>query len=326
MQAAINAASNLLPNDLPVPPTYNKVNPADAAVLTLAITSPTMPLPQVRDLVDTRVAQKLSQIPGVGLVSVAGGQRPAVRVQVNPQALAANGMSLSDLRTAIVGANVNQPKGNLDGPLRSTTINANDQLKTPTDYNSLIIAYKNNAPLRLSDVARAVEGAEDVRQAAWAGDKPAILLNIQRQPGANVIDVVNRINALLPQLRVAARHAGRDRGVRSHPDHPRLGGRRAVRDAAGRGAGGDGDFRVPAQPHGHLDSQRGGAAVAGGHLRHHVPGRLLHQQPDADGADHRHRLRGGRRHRHDREHRPPHRGGRARCRRRSRAPRRSASR
>ena len=203
MQAAINAASNLLPNDLPVPPTYNKVNPADAAVLTLAITSPTMPLPQVRDLVDTRVAQKLSQIPGVGLVSVAGGQRPAVRVQVNPQALAANGMSLSDLRTAIVGANVNQPKGNLDGPLRSTTINANDQLKTPTDYNSLIIAYKNNAPLRLSDVARAVEGAEDVRQAAWAGDKPAILLNIQRQPGANVIDVVNRINALLPQLRAS---------------------------------------------------------------------------------------------------------------------------
>nr|WP_283093824.1 MdtB/MuxB family multidrug efflux RND transporter permease subunit [Achromobacter sp. Marseille-Q0513] len=203
VQAAINAASNLLPNDLPVPPTYNKVNPADAAVLTLAITSPTMPLPQVRDLVDTRVAQKLSQIPGVGLVSVAGGQRPAVRVQVNPQALAANGMSLSDLRTAIVGANVNQPKGNLDGPLRSTTINANDQLKTPTDYNSLIIAYKNNAPLRLSDVARAVEGAEDVRQAAWAGDKPAILLNIQRQPGANVIDVVNRINALLPQLRAS---------------------------------------------------------------------------------------------------------------------------
>ena len=137
----------------------------------------------------------------MGLVSVAGGQRPAVRVQVNPQALAANGLGLTDLRTAVVGANVNQPKGNLDGPLRSTTINANDQLKSPTDYNDLIIAYKNNAPLRLSDVARAVEGAEDTRQAAWAGDKPAILLNIQRQPGANVIDVVNRIQTLLPQLR-----------------------------------------------------------------------------------------------------------------------------
>ncbi|MCJ9711237.1 efflux RND transporter permease subunit, partial [Bordetella hinzii] len=203
VQAAINAASNLLPSDLPVPPVYNKVNPADAAVLTLAITSPTMPLPQVRDLVDTRMAQKLSQVPGVGLVSVAGGQRPAVRVQVNPQALAAAGLGLSDLRTAVVGANVNQPKGNLDGPLRSTTIDANDQLKSPTDYNDLIIAYKNNAPLRLSDVARAVQAAEDTRQAAWVGDKPAILLNVQRQPGANVIDVVDRIRDMLPQLRAA---------------------------------------------------------------------------------------------------------------------------
>jgi multidrug efflux pump len=203
VQAAINAASNLLPNDLPLPPTYNKVNPADAPVLTLGITSPTMPLPQVRDLIDTRMAQKLSQIPGVGLVSIAGGQRPAVRVQVNPQALAANGLAMSDLRTAVVAANVNQPKGNLDGPQRSTTINANDQLKSPTDYNDLIIAYRNNAPLRLSDVAKAVQGAEDVRQAAWAGDKPAVLLNVQRQPGANVIDVVDRINALLPQLRAS---------------------------------------------------------------------------------------------------------------------------
>ena len=203
VQAAINAASNLLPSDLPVPPTYNKVNPADAPVLTLAISSPTMPLPQVRDLVDTRVAQKLSQIPGVGLVSVAGGQRPAVRVRVNPQALAANGLTMADLRSAVVGANVNQPKGNLDGPQRSTTINANDQLRSPTDYNDLIIAYRNGAPLRLSDVAQAVEGAEDVRQAAWAGDKPAILLNIQRQPGANVIDVVDRVHALMPELRAA---------------------------------------------------------------------------------------------------------------------------
>ncbi|WP_233234143.1 MdtB/MuxB family multidrug efflux RND transporter permease subunit [Bordetella sp. LUAb4] len=203
VQAAINAASNLLPNDLPVPPTYNKVNPADAPVLTLAITSPTMPLPQVRDLVETRMAQKLSQVPGVGLVSIAGGQRPAVRVRVNPQALAGNGLSLSDLRTAIVAANTNQPKGNLDGPMRSTTINANDQLKSPTDYNDLIIAYRNNAPLRLSDVAQTMQGAEDVRQAAWAGDKPAILLNVQRQPDANVIDVVDRIQALMPQLRLS---------------------------------------------------------------------------------------------------------------------------
>jgi len=203
VQAAINAASNLLPSDLPVPPIYNKVNPADTPVLTLAISSPTMPLPQVRDLVDTRMAQKLSQVPGVGLVSVAGGQRPAVRVQVNPVALASTGMSLDDLRSAIVGANVNQPKGNLDGPERSTTIDANDQLKSPTEYNDLIIAYRNNAPVRLSDVAKATQGAEDIRQAAWAGGKPAILLNVQRQPGANVIDVVDQMRAMLPQLRAA---------------------------------------------------------------------------------------------------------------------------
>lgn len=203
VQAAINAASNLLPSDLPVPPIYNKVNPADTPVLTLAISSPTMPLPQVRDLVDTRMAQKLSQVPGVGLVSVAGGQRPAVRVQVNPVALASTGMSLDDLRSAIVGANVNQPKGNLDGPERSTTIDANDQLKSPTEYNDLIIAYRNNAPVRLSDVAKAMQGAEDIRQAAWAGGKPAILLNVQRQPGANVIDVVDQMRTMLPQLRAA---------------------------------------------------------------------------------------------------------------------------
>ena len=203
VQAAINAASNLLPNDLPTPPIYSKVNPADTPVITLAISSPTMALPNVRDLVDTRMAQRLSQIPGVGLVSVAGGQRPAVRVQVNPNVLASQSMTLADVRSAITGANVNQPKGNLDGPERSTTINANDQLRSPTDYNNLILAYRENRPVRLSDVGRAIESAEDVRQAAWVGDTPAILLNIQRQPGANVIDVVDRIHAMLPALREA---------------------------------------------------------------------------------------------------------------------------
>ena len=203
VQAAINAASNLLPSDLPVPPTYSKVNPADAPVLTLAISSPTTPLPKVRDLVDTRMAQRLSQIPGVGLVSIAGGQRPAVRVQVNPNVLAGHSLTLADVRSAIASANVNQPKGNLDGPERSTTINANDQLRTPTDYNDLIISYVENRPVRLSDVGRAIEDAEDVRQAAWVGATPAILLNIQRQPGANVIDVVDRIHAMLPTLRQA---------------------------------------------------------------------------------------------------------------------------
>jgi len=200
VQAAINAASNLLPNDLPAPPIYNKVNPADTAVISLAVTSPTLPLYQVRDLIDIRVAQKLSQINGVGLVSIAGGQRPAVRIQADPQALAAHNLTLAGLRSAIVGANVNQPKGNLDGPERSTTINANDQLRSIEDYEQLIIAYENGAPLRLRDVATARQDAENIRQAAWVGSTPAILLNIQRQPGANVIEVVDRVKALLPSL------------------------------------------------------------------------------------------------------------------------------
>ena len=203
VQAGINAAASLLPKDLPAPPIYNKVNPADAPVLTLAITSPTVPLPQIRDLVDTRVAQKLSQISGVGLVTVLGGQRPSVRIQANPHALAAAGLTMADLRAAVVAANVNQPKGTLDGPLRSTTINTNDQLKSPSDYLGLILAYRNKAPLRLEDVATVVVGPEDVRLAAWADRQPAVLLNVQRQPGANVIEVVDRIKVLLPQLRQA---------------------------------------------------------------------------------------------------------------------------
>lgn len=203
VQAAINAASNLLPRDLPAPPIYNKVNPADAAVMTLAITSPTVPLPQVRDLVDTRMAQKISQVTGVGLVTIAGGQRPAMRIQANPQALAAYGLTLADLRTAVVSANVNQPKGTLDGPVRSTTIDANDQLRNPSDYRGLIVAYRNEAPLRLADIASVVMDAEDSRLAAWANQQPAILLNVQRQPGANVIEVVDRIQKILPQLRAA---------------------------------------------------------------------------------------------------------------------------
>ncbi|HEY9280558.1 MAG TPA: multidrug efflux RND transporter permease subunit [Eoetvoesiella sp.] len=201
VQAAINAASNLLPGDLPAPPIYNKVNPADTPVISLAITSPTLPLHEVRNLIDIRVAQKLSQISGVGLVSIAGGQRPAVRIQANPQALASHNLTLADVRSAIIGANVNQPKGNLDGPERSTSINANDQLSSVQDYEQLIIAYENDAPLRLKDVAVAVQDAENIRQAAWIGSTPAILLNIQRQPGANVIEVVDRVKGLLPSLR-----------------------------------------------------------------------------------------------------------------------------
>jgi multidrug efflux pump len=200
VQAAMNAANNLLPNDLPQPPVYNKVNPADTPVLTLAITSNTVPLPQVHDLVDTRVAQKLSQLPGVGLVSIAGGQRPAVRIQANPQALAAHGLNLENLRSVIGAANVNQPKGNFDGPERSFMLDANDQLRSPEAYKELIVAYRDGAPLRISDVADVVDGAENSRLAAWANELPAVLVNVQRQPGANVIDVVERIQQLLPQL------------------------------------------------------------------------------------------------------------------------------
>lgn len=200
VQAAINAASNLLPSDLPAPPVYNKVNPADTPVLTLAISSKTMPLPKLNDLVDTRVAQKLAQISGVGMVSIAGGQRQAVRIKVNVDALAANGLNLDDVRTLIGASNVNQPKGNFDGPTRVSMLDANDQLRSPEEYANLILAYNNGAPLRLKDVAEIVDGAENERLAAWANQNHAVLLNIQRQPGANVIEVVDRIKGLLPSI------------------------------------------------------------------------------------------------------------------------------
>ncbi|QXG26900.1 MdtB/MuxB family multidrug efflux RND transporter permease subunit [Pseudomonas viridiflava] len=200
VQAAINGATNLLPTDLPAPPVYNKVNPADTPVLTLAITSKTMLLPKLNDLVDTRMAQKISQISGVGMVSIAGGQRQAVRIKVNPEALAANSLNLADVRTLISASNVNQPKGNFDGPTRVSMLDANDQLKSPEEYANLILAYKNGAPLRLKDVAQIVDGAENERLAAWANRNQAVLLNIQRQPGANVIDVVDRIKTLLPGI------------------------------------------------------------------------------------------------------------------------------
>ncbi len=200
VQAAINAASSLLPGDLPAPPIYSKVNPADAPVITLAITSKTLPLTKVEDLVDTRMAQKISQLPGVGLVSLSGGQRPAIRIQANPKLLADIGLSLDDVRIAIANANVNSSKGSFDGAERASTIDANDQLKTAPEYSKQIIAFKNGAPIRLSDVATVEEAPENVRLGAWSNGEPAVIVNIQRQPGANVIEVVNRIKKLLPQI------------------------------------------------------------------------------------------------------------------------------
>ena len=203
VQAAINAAGNLLPADLPAPPIYAKVNPADAPILTLALTSKTMPLTQVEDLADTRLAQKISQLPGVGLVSISGGRRPAVRIQANNRQLAAYGLNIDDLRTTLATANVNTPKGNFDGPSRAYTINANDQIRKASDYNDLVVAYRNGAPVKLSDVAEAKEGAQNTKLAAWVNAQEAVILNIQRQPGANVIEVVDGIQRLLPQLRAA---------------------------------------------------------------------------------------------------------------------------
>jgi multidrug efflux pump len=203
VQAAINAAGNLLPVDLPAPPIYAKVNPADAPVLTLALTSKSMPLTQVEDLADTRIAQKISQLPGVGLVSIAGGQRPAVRIQADPRKLAAYSLNIDDLRTTIVNANVNIPKGSFDGPMRSATVNANDQLQQADDYRKLVIAYRAGAPVMLTDVARVVAGAQNDQLAAWSGDTPAVIMNIQRQPGANVIAVVDGIKARLPELQAS---------------------------------------------------------------------------------------------------------------------------
>jgi multidrug efflux pump len=203
VQAAINSASNLLPPDLPNPPIYSKINPADSPILTLALTSTSLPLSRVEDLAETTLSQKISQLPGVGLVSIGGGQRPAVRIQANPTALAAYGLSLEDLRTSLGQANVDQAKGNFDGPHQAFTIGANDQLLTSDGYRPLIIAYHNGAPIRLSDVATVFDGAENVKQAAWANDHPAVILNIQRQPGANIISVVDRIKKLLPQLQAS---------------------------------------------------------------------------------------------------------------------------
>ncbi len=203
VQAAINAATTYLPAGLPNPPVYSKVNPADAPILTLALTSQTMPLPQIEDFAETRLAQKISQLSGVGLVSIGGGQRPAVRVQVNPTALASYGLSLEDVRAVIAASNVNAAKGNFDGPRLSYTINSNDQLLTSAAYKPLIIAYKNGAPVRLQDVANVIDDAQDVHQIAWMNTQPAVIVNVQRQPGANVIAVADRITQLLPQLQSA---------------------------------------------------------------------------------------------------------------------------
>ncbi|MGI3775741.1 MAG: multidrug efflux RND transporter permease subunit [Janthinobacterium lividum] len=200
VQAAINAAGNLLPSDLPAPPIYAKVNPADAPILTLALTSKTLPLTRVEDIIETRLASRISQVAGVGLVSVSGGNRPAVRVRANPRALAAYGLNIDDLRTTLGNLNVNTPKGSFDGPAQSWTVDANDQLPSAEAYRAAVVAYRNGAPVHLSDVATVVDGAENVSLGAWANREAALIVNVQRQPGANVIAVVDAVRKLMPQL------------------------------------------------------------------------------------------------------------------------------
>ena len=201
VQAAINAAQTYLPSDLPVPPIYSKTNPADTPILTLALSSKTIPLSQVEDLADTRFAQKISQLPGVGLVSISGGQKPAVRVRVNPTALSSYGINLEDVRTALQQTSLDQAKGNFDGPQQDYQIQSNDQLLAASDFEQVIIAYHNGSPVKLSDVATVENGVENNRQAAWMNETPAVIVNIQRQPGANIIQVVDRIKKLLPVLK-----------------------------------------------------------------------------------------------------------------------------
>jgi multidrug efflux pump len=203
VQAAINIAATYLPRELPNPPIYSKVNPADTPVLTLALSSDTLPLTKVEDLADTNLAQKISQLPGVGLVSISGGQKPAIRVQADPTKLASYGLSLEDVRSVLSQANVDQAKGNLEGPRQSFSIGANDQLFSTEEYRAIVLAYKNGAPVRLSDVADVIDGAENVKQAAWMNERPAVIVNIQRQPGANIINVVDRVKRLLPQLKAS---------------------------------------------------------------------------------------------------------------------------
>ena len=318
VQESINAAGTYLPPDLPTPPIYSKSNPADAPVLTLALSSDTLPLPKVEDLADTRLTPKISQLPGVGLVSISGGQKPAVRIRANPTLLASYGLNLEDLRSAIVAANVNQAKGNFDGPHQSYQIGANDQLLSSADYRPLIVAYRNGSPVKLTDVATVEDDVENVRQAAWMNETPAVIVNIQRQPGANVIAVVDRIKALLDQL------------MKSLPSSVKV-SILTDRTTTIRASVHDVEFELMLTVALvvmviFLFLRNLAATVIPsvavplslvGHLWRDVPARLQPEQPELDGLDHFHRLRRGRRHRDDREHHALYRRRRAaHCRRR----------
>ncbi len=293
VQAAINAAGGQLPKNLPSPPTYRKVNPADSPILLLSATSDTLPLTTVSDRTDAQLAQQISQISGVAQVFVGGQQKPSIRVQINPAKLVARGLSLEDVRSQIAIATTDNPKGNIDGERRAFTIYANDQLTESKDWNDVIIAYRNGGPLRIRDVGRAVEGPEDMKTAAWADGERGVFLVIFKQPGANVIDTVDRIKAQLPRLIAdTASHQGQAY-QRPHPHDPSGGGGRADHPTDHHCAGGDRDLPVLAQLLGDGYPEHHGAAGAAGRLLADVGVRLFAGQSLADGADDRRRLRGG---------------------------------
>ena len=303
VQASINVASNFLPRDIPNPPIYSKVNPADAPILTFALTSDSVPLARVQDLADTRLAQKLSQVSGVGQVSVTGGQKPAVRVQANPTSLSAMGLTLEDVRSALATANVNLAKGSFDGPKQAIIIGANDQLFTADQFRELIVSYRNGAPVKLGEVANVIDDVENIRQFAWHNTTPAVLLNIQRQPGANIIEVVDRIYAMLPQLKqslpasvgieVLTDRTVTIRASIESVKHELLFtiGLVVLRN-----------FLVSAQCASDNHSKRCGASIDCGYVRRDVSPWLHAEQSDFDGADYFDWIRGRRCDCNDRKH------------------------
>ena len=307
VQAAINAASGVLPKNMPNPPVYNKVNPADTPILTLQITSDTLPLEKVNDLADTVLAQKLSEVSGVGLVTIEGNQKPAVRVRIDPAAIASFGLGLEDVRNALMANNVNAPKGSFDGPRQSYTINANDQILSAAEYRPVIVAYRNGSPVRLGDIGEVIDNVENVRLAGWVGDQPSVILDIQRQPGANIIETADRVKALLPRLRASIPPSVKVSILTDRTETIRASvARRPVHADAHGGAGRHGDVCLPAKVLGHGDPERRVAAGGHRHVRRDETGRVQPGQPVPDGADDLHRVRRGRRHCDDREHRPLH--------------------
>ena len=268
VQGAINAASGQLPKNLPSPPTYRKVNPADSPILLLSATSDTLPLTTVSDAVDAQLAQQISQISGVAQVIIGGQQKPSIRIQVDPAKLVAKGLSLEDVRSQIAITTVDSPKGNIDGATRAYTIYANDQLLESKDWNDVIIAYRNGGPLRIRDIGQAVTGPEDAKQAAWANGKRGVFLVVFKQPGANVIETVDKIKAMLPQAGRGDPAGDQDRAdQRPHPDHPRRGRGRPVHPAPDDRAGRHGDLPLPAQFLGDGHPERDRAAGAARRLR-----------------------------------------------------------